>query len=71
MKIISYHSQSGTDLIEKYIKGLAVVERIDARDNIYLLHACRKQKNKTEKNDKKVVIARAKELSETLGKNFI
>ena len=92
MKIISYYSQTGNDLIEKYIKSLTVVERIDARnvlnqlkegqtdtltikhwagkimevyfykhnrifyvtadaESIYLLHVCRKQKNKTEKGD--------------------
>ena len=37
-------------------------------NNIYLLHACRKQKNQTEKKDKKIVIKRAKELGKALGK---
>lgn len=41
------------------------------RNNIYLLHACRKQKNQTEKKDKKIVIKRAKELGKVLGKDFI
>ena len=40
-------------------------------DNMYLLHACRKQKNQTEKTDKKIVIKRAKELGKHLGKTFI
>lgn len=40
-------------------------------DNIYLLHACRKQKNQTEKKDKKIVIKRAKELGKEVGKTFI
>ena len=40
-------------------------------ENMYLLHACRKQKNQTEKRDKKIVIKRAKELGKILGKNFI
>lgn len=40
-------------------------------NNIYLLHACRKQKNQTEKKDKKIVIKRAKELGRELGKVFI
>ncbi len=40
-------------------------------DNIYLLHACKKQKNKTEKRDKKLVEERAKELGNRLGKVFI
>lgn len=42
-----------------------------ADDDIYLLHACRKQKNKTELIDKKVVISRAKELGKLLNKTFI
>jgi phage-related protein len=40
-------------------------------NNIYLLHACRKQKNKTEKTDSKIVRTRAKELGRELGKKFI
>jgi len=40
-------------------------------ENIYLLHACRKQKNQTEKADKKIVVKRAKELGKMLGKIFI
>ena len=40
-------------------------------DNIYLIHACRKQKNKTEKKDKEIVIKRAKELGNILNKRFI
>lgn len=39
--------------------------------NVYLLHACQKQKNRTEKKDKNIVIKRAKELGEQLGKRFI
>ena len=40
-------------------------------ENMYLLHACRKQKNQTEKKDKKIVIKRAKELGMLLNKKFI
>lgn len=40
-------------------------------DNIYILHACRKQKNQTEKKVKKLVIKRAKELNQLLGKKFV
>ncbi|MCL1859778.1 MAG: type II toxin-antitoxin system RelE/ParE family toxin [Oscillospiraceae bacterium] len=40
-------------------------------ENIYLLHACRKQKNKTENNDTGVVISRAKKIGELLSKKFI
>lgn len=40
-------------------------------DNIYLLHACRKQKNRTEKKDQKVVRQRAKALGRELGKKYI
>ncbi len=38
---------------------------------VYLLHACRKQKNKTEKSDKNTIIKRAKELGKVLNKTFI
>lgn len=41
------------------------------RTDIYLLHTCRKQKNKTEKKDKNIVIKRAKELGNLLKKTFI
>ena len=40
-------------------------------ENMYLLHACRKQKNKTEKRDSEIVLKRAKILGETLSKKFI
>jgi phage-related protein len=39
--------------------------------NIYLLHSCRKQKNKTEKNDGEIVIKRAKIIGEALSRKFI
>ncbi|MEE1314630.1 MAG: type II toxin-antitoxin system RelE/ParE family toxin [Faecalimonas sp.] len=39
--------------------------------DIYLLHACRKQKNKTEKKDKNIVKKRAKELGDVLREAFI
>jgi len=39
-----------------------VVEDTD----IYILHACRKQKSKTEKRDSEIVIKRAKELGNKL-----
>jgi len=112
MKIQSYYSQNGTDLIEKYINGLTLDEQVDAFDvleqleqgnidtltikkwegkirevyfykhnrifyvvvdneNIYLLHACRKQKNKTERNDCKLIISRAKELAKGIGIKII
>lgn len=40
-------------------------------DNIYLLHACKKQKNRTELKDKNIVIKRAKELGKELGKKVV
>jgi len=40
-------------------------------DDVYMLHACRKQKNKTEKRDSEIVIKRAKELGERLSKKLI
>ena len=39
--------------------------------DIYLLHACQKQKNKTEKRDANIVIKRAKEIGCSLSKKFI
>ena len=43
---------------------------VDGHD-VHLLHACRKQKNKTEKRDSEIVIKRAKELGQSLSKKFI
>jgi phage-related protein len=43
---------------------------IDGQD-VYMLHACRKQKNKTEKQDSAIVTKRAKELSKHLSKKLI
>jgi len=40
-------------------------------EHMYLLHACRKQKNKTEKKDSAIIIKRAKELGVLLSKKFI
>ena len=40
-------------------------------EDVYLLHACRKQKNKTETTNKNIVISRAKELGKLLNKTFI
>ena len=43
---------------------------VDGND-AYLLHACRKQKDKTEQKDADTVIKRAKELESLLTKKFI
>ena len=56
-----------TKYIFKNITGYFTVDK----ENIYLLHACRKQKNKTEKRDKDLVRKRASELGKQLGKKFI
>lgn len=40
-------------------------------NNIYLLHACQKQKNKTERKDAAIVRKRAKEVGLKVGKIFI
>ena len=37
----------------------------------YMLHACRKQKNKTEKTDSAIIIKRAKELAAELSEKII
>ena len=107
MKVHSYYSSSGKDLILKYIDSLSVDERVDGYhvlecmeqdrmdelkikqwegkiwevyfykhnrifyvtihgEEIYLLHSCRKQKNKTEKTDAQTVRKRAKELESEL-----
>lgn len=112
MKIHTYQSTAGRDLIAEYIDTLTKEEQIDAfsvlkcmeegefdkiqfkqwqkrvyevyfykhnrlfyiiadGNNLYLLHACRKQKNRTEKKDKNIVIKRTKELEHELGKKFI
>ena len=39
--------------------------------NVYLLHACRKQKNKTEQKDSDIIKKRAKELENILSKKII
>ena len=44
---------------------------ISDNENMYILHACRKQKNKTETKDSEKVIQRAKKLGEELSKKFI
>ncbi|MDD3222288.1 MAG: hypothetical protein EOM34_11800 [Clostridia bacterium] len=44
---------------------------VEDGNNMYLLHACRKQKNQTEKRDAKIVKLRARELGRMLGKSFI
>ena len=43
---------------------------VDGTD-IYLIHACRKQKNRTEMKDKMTVERRARKLGSILGKRFI
>jgi len=43
---------------------------IDDKD-AYMLHACRKQKNKTEKTDSEIVTKRAKELGSQLSQKII
>jgi phage-related protein len=39
--------------------------------DVYILHACRKQKDKTEKNDSDTIMQRAKELGKELSKKII
>ena len=39
--------------------------------DVYMLHACRKQKNKTEKTDSEIVTKRAKALGNELSKKII
>ena len=62
MNVYHYETAGGKDLIMEYI--------VDGQD-VHMLHACRKQKNKTEKQDSAIVIKRAKELGKQLSKKFI
>ncbi|MDR1755148.1 MAG: type II toxin-antitoxin system RelE/ParE family toxin [Eubacterium sp.] len=112
MKLHSYESLGGKNLILDYILKLSKDEQVDGfsvlekleegrfdeltikpwrgkisevyfykhnrifyvipdGEDIYLLHACRKQKNKTEKQDSEKVIKRAQEIGEILSKKFI
>lgn len=107
MKIISYYSAGGKDLILKYIDDLEIDERIDGynvlkcmeenrfdelktkqwqgkiwevyfykhnrifyvtvrNDKIFLLHSCRKQKNKTEKPILRSLLKEPKSLKPSL-----
>ena len=43
---------------------------VDGND-AFFLHACRKQKNKTERNDAEIVVKRAKELGKKLSRDFV
>lgn len=86
MILHEYESNSGKKLITEYIQSLPTDESVDGfsvlkhlengewdidGENIYLLHACRKQKNRTEKTDKEIVIKRAKEVGKITGKTYI
>ena len=55
----------------KFFKHNRIYYVIVDGNDIYLLHACRKQKNKTETTDKNIVIKRAKELGKQLNNNFV
>ena len=55
----------------KFFKHNRIYNVIVDGNDIYLLHACRKQKNKTETTDKNIVIRRAKELGKQLNNNFV
>lgn len=53
-----------------FYKNNRIYYVISDKNNLYLLHACRKQKNKTEKKDSKIIIKRAKKLGKMLGRTF-
>lgn len=46
------------------LKFYVIVDKCD----VYILHCCRKQKNKTEKKDINIILRRVKELEKLLGK---
>lgn len=55
----------------KFYKQNRFMYVIADADNFYILHACKKQKNKAEEKDLKVAYERAKRLGQELGKKFI
>ena len=55
----------------KFYKFNRIFYVIADGEDMYLLHACGKQKNKTETRDSELVIKRAKELGERLSKKFV
>lgn len=67
-----YYKQWEKKVFEVYFKkhNRIFYVVVDNKD-IYLLHACDKQKNKTEKKNAKIVRQRAKELGHMLNKTFI
>jgi phage-related protein len=44
---------------------------VEDGENMYLVHACRKQKGKSEKFELDTAIKRVKELEKELGKRFL
>ena len=62
------HWQSG--IYEAYFyRNNRLFFLIAVRDELYLLHTCRKQKNKTEQADKELVLARAKHVPTIVKEN--
>lgn len=53
-----------------FLKHNRIFYIVADKNNIYVLHACRKQKNKTETKDCEIIIKRAKELRKELGKKL-
>ena len=67
-----YYKQWHKKVYEVYFKRHNRIFYVTVdKEHVYLLHACRKQKNKTEKIDQKIVKARAKEVGDLVGKKFI
>nr|DAU18235.1 MAG TPA: protein of unknown function DUF891 [Bacteriophage sp.] len=66
-----YPKQWKKKVYEVYFKKHNRIFYVILNDTIYILHACRKQKNKTEKQDANIVKKRAKELGKELNKTFI
>ena len=51
------------DILEAYFyRNNRLFYVVPAKDELYILHACRKQKNKTEQADKETVLSRAKQI---------
>jgi len=65
MNVYTYKTSGGKDLIRNYLDSLPQDESAEGYhiiENIYLLHACKKQKGKAEKFELNTARKRAKEI---------
>lgn len=55
----------------KFYKDNRIMYVVADENNIYIVHACKKQKGKAEKFELNTAIERVKELEKTTGKKFV